>query len=223
MTWFSLESMLDMTPAFWYSLTRRSKKLVLPCSEMSSIQSNGLALLYSLGASSATSSRSAQNSMYSDIIREFMPIRSTESASQTNSFSCSTASPMMWCSSASVSLFSSMLYSRHAKSQCMPSSREISSFEKVSPGMRPRFLSQKIAQNEPEKKMPSTVANATSRSAKRDDSVIHFSAQSAFFLTQGTVSSALNSRSFSTVSLMYVSISKLYVSAWMFSIAIWKP
>ena len=89
--------------------------------------------------------------------------------------------------------------------------------------MRPRFLSQKIAQNEPEKKMPSTVANATRRSAKRDDSVIHRSAQSAFLRTQGTVSSALNSRSFSTVSLMYVSISRLYVSAWMFSIAIWKP
>jgi len=30
----------------------------------------------------------------------------------------------------------------------------MSSFEKVSPGMRPRFLSQKMAQKEPEKKMP---------------------------------------------------------------------
>ena len=56
------------------------------------------------------------------------------------------------------------------------SSREMSSLEKVRPGMRPRFFSQKIAQKEPEKKMPSTTANATRRSAKRDDSVIHFSA-----------------------------------------------
>jgi hypothetical protein len=38
---------------------------------------------------------------------------------------------------------------RHAKSQCSPSSREISSLEKVRPGMRPRFLSQKMAQKEP--------------------------------------------------------------------------
>ena len=32
--------------------------------------------------------------------------------------------------------------------------------------MRPRFLSQKMEQKEPEKKMPSTHAKATSRSAK---------------------------------------------------------
>jgi hypothetical protein len=54
----------------------------------------------------------------------------------------------------------------HAKSVCRPSSREMSSFENVRPGIRPRFLSQKIAQNEPEKKMPSTHANATRRCAK---------------------------------------------------------
>ena len=34
--------------------------------------------------------------------------------------------------------------SKQAKSVCKPSSREINSFEKVRPGMRPRFLSQKI-------------------------------------------------------------------------------
>lgn len=37
-----------MTPAFWYSPTRRSKKFVLPCRLMSSIQSNGLTAPYSL-------------------------------------------------------------------------------------------------------------------------------------------------------------------------------
>ena len=84
----------------------------------------------------------------------------------------------------------------------MPSSREISSLEKVSPGISPRFLSQKMAQNEPEKKMPSTTANATSRSANRFDSVIHRRAQLAFLATHGTVSMALNRRSFSLLSLM---------------------
>ena len=65
---------------------------------------------------------------------------------------------------------------RRQRGRVRTSSREMSSLEKVRPGMRPRFFSQKIAQKEPEKKMPSTTANATRRSAKRDDSVIHFSA-----------------------------------------------
>ena len=39
----------------------------------------------------------------------------------------------------------------------------------VSPRISPRFLSQKMAQKEPEKKMPSTHANATRRSAKHSD------------------------------------------------------
>ena len=46
----------------------------------------------------------------------------------------------------------SIEYRRHAKSQCMPSSREMSSFEKVRPGIRPRFFSQKMAQKEPEER-----------------------------------------------------------------------
>ena len=41
---------------------------------------------------------------------------------------------------------------KQAKSQCMPSSREINSLEKQSPGIRPLFLSQKIEQKEPETK-----------------------------------------------------------------------
>ncbi|KAJ7502345.1 hypothetical protein B0H11DRAFT_1620356, partial [Mycena galericulata] len=53
---------------------------------------------------------------------------------------------------------------RQAKSVCMPSSRLMSSFENVRPGMRPRFFIQKIEANEPEKKIPSTAANATRRS-----------------------------------------------------------
>ena len=56
-------------------------------------------------------------------------------------------------------------YSRQAKSQWRPSSREMSSLEKVRPCMRPRFLSQKMLQKEPLKKMPSTQPHATSRVA----------------------------------------------------------
>ena len=44
--------------------------------------------------------------------------------------------------------------------QCSPSSRLMSSLEKQRPGMSPRFFSQKIEQNEPEKKIHSTAANA---------------------------------------------------------------
>tara|TARA_B100000519_G_C14078184_1_gene360181 strand:- start:115 stop:354 length:240 start_codon:yes stop_codon:yes gene_type:complete len=71
--------------------------------------------------------------------------------------------------------------------------------------MRPRFLSQKIAQKEPEKKMPSTTAKATSRSAKRPEFEIHFNAQLAFFWTHGTVSIALKRCCRCALSLMYVS------------------
>jgi len=53
-------------------------------------------------------------------------------------------------------------------------------------GMRPRFFNQKIAQNEPEKKIPSTAANATNLSANDASLPIHLIAQSAFFLMQGT-------------------------------------
>ena len=42
----------------------------------------------------------------------------------------------------------------------------MSSLEKVRPGMRPRFLSQKMAAKEPEKKMPSTAAKAMMRLAE---------------------------------------------------------
>ena len=100
-----------------------------------------------------------------------------------------------------------------------------------------------MAANEPEKKIPSTAANAMMRSPKLAVfELIHFSAQSAFLLTHGTiradnisimlsmiggfhslVSTALKRYSFSALSLMYVSMSRLYISEWMFSIAIWNP
>ena len=83
----------------------------------------------------------------------------------------------------------------------MPSSREINSFEKLKPGIRPRFFNQKMEQKLPLKKIPSTAANATMRSAKEPFS-IQFKAHSAFFFTQSMVSMALKSLSFSASSLM---------------------
>ena len=54
---------LAITPAFWYSPTRRSKKFVLPWIEIKSIQSNGLVVPYSGAYPSSPSMRSATNSM----------------------------------------------------------------------------------------------------------------------------------------------------------------
>jgi hypothetical protein len=71
-----------------------------------------------------------------------MPTRSAGSASVMNSFSISTASMIILCTRSVGSLLLSMEYSRQAKSVCSPSSRLMSSLENVSPGMRPRFLSQ---------------------------------------------------------------------------------
>ena len=88
--------------------------------------------------------------------------------------------------------------------------------------MSPRFLSQKMAQKLPEKKMPSTQANAMSRSAKHSELWIQRIAHCALRPTVGTLWIALNRCFFCTESLMYVSSSKPYVSLWMFSIASWN-
>ncbi|KAJ7825275.1 hypothetical protein B0H14DRAFT_2168526, partial [Mycena olivaceomarginata] len=53
---------------------------------------------------------------------------------------------------------------QQAKSVFMPSSQLMSSLENVRPGMIPRFFIQKMKVNEPEKKVPSTAANAIRRS-----------------------------------------------------------
>jgi len=73
-----------------------------------------------------------------------------------------------------------------AKSQCKPSSLEISSLEKVRPGINYLFFNQKIAQKLPEKKIPSTEAKAISLSAKLSVPLIHCIAQAAFKLITGT-------------------------------------
>jgi hypothetical protein len=56
----------------------------------------------------------------------------------------------------------------HAKSQCIPSSRE-----KQRPVRIPSCLSQKMVQEAPEKKMPLTVANTVRRSLKVQEAVLH--------------------------------------------------
>lgn len=107
----------------------------------------------------------------------------------------------------------------HAKSVCIPSSLLISSFENVNPGIKPRFFSQNIAAKLPEKKMPSTAAKATSRSPKVEFlSDIHRNAHAAFFAMQGTDSMALKSLSFSSASVMSVSMRSEYVSECTFSL-----
>lgn len=56
----------------------------------------------------------------------------------------------------------------------LTSSLLMSSLEKVSPGIKPLFFSQKIDAKEPEKKIPSTAANATTRSpVKRQIDINH--------------------------------------------------
>ena len=148
-----------------------------------------------------SSSLSVTNSKYWVIRSEFIPIKLTGKDSVINSRSIFKASSRIirirsfgtlfirWCSCKCT-----------AKSQCTPSSLEINSFEKVSPGIRPRFFNQNIEQNAPLKNIPSTAAKAIKRSAKLGES-IHFIAQSAFFLIAGKFSNALNNLSFSSSSL----------------------
>eukprot|EP01136_Pigoraptor_vietnamica_P000683 Opistho-1_new@26302 len=135
--------------------------------------------------------------MYWLINLAFIPTNATGKASVIKSFSISTASLMIACTASCESLFSSMLYNKQANSQCAPSSLEINSLLNVNPGIKPRFLSQKIEQKLPLKKIPSTAAKATNRSAKVPFS-IQRKAHSAFLFTAGTVSMAWNKRSFSS-------------------------
>lgn len=71
---------------------------------MVSIQSKGLLAPYTLSQPSATSRRSATNSMYCDISSWFMPISATGSAWHTNSFSIATPSVTICVSRAGSSL-----------------------------------------------------------------------------------------------------------------------
>ncbi len=90
--------------------------------------------------------------------------------------------------------------------------------------MSPCFISQNMAQKEPEKKMPSTAANAIICSTKLAlVGLHHLRAQLALGWTYGIVLIAWNRYSFSFGSLMYVSIRREYILLWLFSTAIWKP
>uniref|UniRef100_A0A1L8E6H5 Uncharacterized protein n=1 Tax=Haematobia irritans TaxID=7368 RepID=A0A1L8E6H5_HAEIR len=131
--------------------------------------------------------------MYSDISSQFMPIKLHGNASVKNSCSILTASLIISIIRSLLGFCTKYLNINTAKSQCKPSSREISSLENVKPGMSPRFFSQKIEAKLPLKNIPSTAANAMTRSPKLADSdAIHDKAQSAFLFTAGMVSMALN-------------------------------
>ncbi len=136
---------------------------------------------------------------------EFIPINSTGRASTTNSISIATALLMISTIQDSGSRLVSFEYMRHAKSQWSPSLRLISSLLKHRPGIRPRFFNQKIAQKEPEKKMPSTAANAIMRLAKLAEAASHhLRAHCAFWWTHGVVSIARSRCVFFVGSFMYV-------------------
>jgi hypothetical protein len=76
----------------------------------------------------------------------------------------------------------------------------MSSFEKVRPGMRPRFLSQKMAAKDPEKNIPSTQAKARILVAKLAFWFsIHLIVQSAFLVMQGTRVNMINGTSLNSL------------------------
>ena len=141
------------------------------------------------------------------IIVEFIPISLTGRASTTNSISTATVLLMISTIQDSGSRLTSFEYRRHAKSQWSPSSWLISSLLKHKPGIKPHFFSQKIAQKEPKKKMPSMAANAIMRLAKLAEVVLHhLIAHCAFHWTHGTVLITRRRCSFFAQSLMYVSM-----------------
>jgi len=111
-----------------------------------------------------------------------MPIRSTGNEFVTNSFSQITASQIIFLMVEFDGLFRSILKSRQAKSQCIPSSLDMSSLEKHNPGISPLFFNQNMEQKDPEKKIPSTAAKATNLSPKEFSEEIHLNAHSDFFL-----------------------------------------
>jgi hypothetical protein len=76
----------------------------------------------------------------------------------------------------------------------------------------PLLFSQKMAQKEPEKKMPSMAANVIMRLAKLAlVGLHHLSAQFALRWMHGTVVMVWSRCSFSAGSLIYVSMSREYV------------
>merc|ERR1719203_1643256 len=155
-------------------------------------------LLVDLDQPKLTSNRSAIYSIYVHILSEFIPINFTGNASVRNSFSISTAEVMISRTLSGEHFCCTCCHIKQANLVCNPSSLEINSFEKVNPGINPLFFNQKIAAKDPEKNMPSTAANARTRSGNVEFlSLIQLKAQSAFLRTQGMVSIAPRSFDFS--------------------------
>ncbi|AGE57516.1 hypothetical protein ATCVNTS1_048R [Acanthocystis turfacea Chlorella virus NTS-1] len=165
--------------------------------------------------------RSATNSMYWLIRSEFMPIMRQGMASQMKSFSLATASSTMLFTTSRDSLFSSFEYKSSPNCWWRPSSRLMNSLDNPRPGMSPRFRSQKMAQNDPENRRPSTHTQATRRSAKERSREKYFEAHAAFFPTAGIVSIASKSLLRSVSSSMRASRSREYCSLWTLSLYPW--
>ncbi|ABT15937.1 hypothetical protein FR483_n652R [Paramecium bursaria Chlorella virus FR483] len=185
------------------------------------MKSKGFVALYCLGWPSATKMRSATNSRYCPISSEFMPIIRQGIASQMNSFSLATASSTIAFTCARDSLFSSFEYRSSPNCWCRPSSRLMNSLDRPRPGITPRFLSQKIAQKDPENSRPSTHTHATRRSANDLSCDKNFCAHAAFFPTAGIVSIASKREFRSASSSMSASSRREYISEWMDSLNIW--
>ncbi|AGE49027.1 hypothetical protein ATCVBr0604L_043R [Acanthocystis turfacea Chlorella virus Br0604L] len=165
--------------------------------------------------------RSATNSMYWLIRSEFMPIIRQGMASHMKSFSLATASSTMLLTTSRDSFFSSFEYRSSPNCWWRPSSRLMNSLERPRPGMSPRFRSQKMAQNDPENRRPSTHTHATSRSAKERSREKYFEAHAAFLPTAGIVSMASKSWFRSVSSSMRASRSREYCSLWTLSLKAW--
>ena len=82
--------------------------------------------------------------VFHELYTKSTKIKSQETP-QMNCRSTSTAPWISSCTASSGSRCCNMLYNKHAKSAWRPSSREMSSLEKVRPGIKPRFFSQKMA------------------------------------------------------------------------------
>jgi hypothetical protein len=118
-----------------------------------------------------------------------------------------------------------MIYKLQVEETCKiewsPLSRLISLLLKQRPGIRLHFFSQKMAQKDPEKKIPLMAANAIMGSARLAVVALHHQrAHCALCCMQGTVLIEWSRCVFFPMSLTYVSISNEYVLLCIFLTAI---
>src|SRR3989344_1134259 len=138
-------------------------------------------------------------------------MRVTGRASFTNCCSSNTDSLIIDTISLVGNLFTiNVLYSKHAKSLCDPSSLLINSFEVHNADINPLFFNQNIEQKLLEKNIPSTIANAIILLTKSSP-LIYLLHHFALLAITGTVSIALNNFVLSSGSVINVSKCLRYV------------